>query len=118
MRLLSYALVVFVAFTAKAENSKNETRCGWIDNPSPANWSLTDRDGEWIIGVQGGYQAKGDLPDFGKHWVETNVHYGYGCACLKVTTNKHEKKILTIANTQVLPIKQCKSDKALDQKFR
>jgi Protein of unknown function (DUF4087) len=41
-----------------------ETRCGWFSNPTPANASLFDRDGEWIIGVQGGYQAEGDWPDF------------------------------------------------------
>src|SRR5690349_18304425 len=40
-------------------------RCGWVDNPTPSNWWLVDRDGEWEIGLQGGYQAKGDMPDFG-----------------------------------------------------
>ncbi len=34
-----------------------ETRCGWFDNPTPANYSLYDKDSEWIIGVQGGYQV-------------------------------------------------------------
>src|SRR5215210_2248716 len=62
-----------------------ETRCGWFDNPTPANASLHDREDEWIIAVQGGHQAEGDWPEFGpKQWVETNVHYGYGCACLTV----------------------------------
>ena len=39
---------------------KSETRCGWFSDPTPANASLYDRDGEWIIAVQGGYQAEGD----------------------------------------------------------
>ena len=30
---------------------RQQTRCGWIDNPTPANWWLTDGYGEWIIGV-------------------------------------------------------------------
>jgi hypothetical protein len=33
-----------------------ERRCGWLENPTPANYCLTDRDGEWTIGVQGGYR--------------------------------------------------------------
>ena len=64
-----------------------ETRCGWFQNPTPANIWLDDRDGEWIIGVQGGYQVESDWewPAFKKgQWVETNGHYGYGCACLRV----------------------------------
>lgn len=34
---------------------KTELRCGWFDNPSPANATLLDGDGEWIIGMQGGH---------------------------------------------------------------
>ena len=52
-----------------------ETRCGWFQNPTPANIWLDDRDGEWIIGVQGGYQVESDWdwPAFKKgQWVETN----------------------------------------------
>src|SRR3712207_8863861 len=61
------------------------TRCGWFENPTPANGSLLDREAEWIVGVQGGHQAEGDWPSFGKgQWVETNGHYGYGCACLRL----------------------------------
>ncbi|MCZ8486886.1 DUF4087 domain-containing protein [Vibrio lentus] len=29
-----------------------ETRCGWLENPSPANMWLIDRDGTWNISVQ------------------------------------------------------------------
>jgi len=25
-----------------------QKRCGYLDNPTPANWWLTDRDGEWL----------------------------------------------------------------------
>ena len=66
-------------------------RCGWVDNPTPANWWLVDRDGEWTIGVQGGYQADGDMPDFGSRWVETNGHHGYGCACMVATVDAATK---------------------------
>lgn len=39
---------------AKPASDGFENRCGWVDNPTPANWWLTDRDGEWVIGVPGG----------------------------------------------------------------
>src|SRR5678816_1524495 len=53
---------------------KAEMRCGWFSNPTPANASLFDREGEWIISVQGGYQAEGDWPTFGpKQKIKTNV---------------------------------------------
>jgi len=93
-----------------------ETRCGWIDNPTPANWDLTDRHGTWLIGAQGGYQAKGDvpqIPESKKYWVNTNIHYGYGCACLKVKTDPKQKRILEIKGGQALPLARCYSDKTL-----
>jgi len=48
-----------------AEVEKSETRCGWFSNSTPANASVHDREAEWIISVQGGYQAEGDWPEFG-----------------------------------------------------
>src|SRR5687768_1799225 len=73
-----------------------ERRCGWLQNPTPANWWLVDRDGEWILGVQGGYQAPGmdGMPDMSaRGWVETNGHYGYGCACMSVTTSRRTGRV-------------------------
>ena len=94
--------------------AKFETRCGWFSNPTPANASLHDRDGEWIIGVQGGHQAEGDWPDFGpKQWVETNVHYGYGCACLQLSVNKETHEVLEIKSAHARPLTACRRDRAL-----
>ena len=91
-----------------------ETRCGWFVNPTPANASLYDRDGEWIIGVQGGYQAEGDWPNFGpKQWVETNVHYGYGCACLRLRVNRETNKVIEIKSSRVRPLAVCRRDRSL-----
>jgi hypothetical protein len=97
--------------------AKPETRCGWVSNPTPANWWLNDRDGEWTISVQGGYQASGaDLPDFGKKWVVTNSGgHGYGCACINATTDKKEKRILTINSVTVRPLSACRKDKKLKE---
>ena len=93
---------------------KLETRCGWFSNPTPANASLYDREAEWIIGVQGGYQAEGDWPDFGvKQWVETNVHYGYGCACLRVRVSRSTERVIEIQSARPRPLSACRNDRKL-----
>lgn len=96
---------------------RTEKRCGYLSNPTPANWWLTDRDGEWTIGVQGGYQAEGldVLPEnfYEKGWVKTNGWYGYRCACLTVTTDRKEMRIRRIYSGEPLAIKRCKQDKSL-----
>ena len=94
-----------------------ETRCGWFENPTPANAWLVDRDGEWLIGAQGGYQAEGDWPAFkNSQWVKTNINYGHGCACMKVTTDRAEKRILKIASATAKPLSACRRDKGLKGK--
>ena len=91
-----------------------ETRCGWFSNPTPANASLFDRDGEWIIGVQGGYQAEGDWPGFRpSQWVETNVHYGYGCACLRLRVNRKTHEVTEIERSRARPLAACRRDRSL-----
>ena len=91
-----------------------ETRCGWFSNPTPANASLYDRDGEWIIGVQGGYQAEGDWPRFGKRqWVETNVHYGHGCACLRLRVNRETHQVIAIESARARALAICRRDRSL-----
>lgn len=96
--------------------NKPETRCGWFSNPTPANMWLNDKDGEWVIGMQGGYQAEGDKPYFKpSQWVKTNVNYGYGCACLTVTTDAKEKRILTITRATARPLSACRRDKKLKE---
>ena len=91
-----------------------ETRCGWFDNPTPANASLHDREAEWIIGVQGGHQAEGDWPDFGpKQWIETNVHYGYGCACLRMSVERQTHRVIEIESARARPLSACRRDRAL-----
>ena len=94
--------------------AKSERRCGWFSNPTPSNASLYDRDGEWIISVQGGYQAEGDWPDFGpKQWIETNVHYGYGCACLQLQVNRSTHKVIAIESAKARPLSVCRNDRKL-----
>ena len=113
--LLAIALVNAQPRTSDtAALEKSEMRCGWFSNPTPGNASLYDRDGEWIIGVQGGYQAEGDWPAFSaKQWVETNVHYGYGCACLRVQVDRATERVIQIESGKARPLSACRRDRAL-----
>ena len=84
-----------------------ETRCGWFSNPTPGNVWLNDRDGQWTIGIQGGYQTEGDWvwPEFKKgQWIRTNAgSYGYGCACLQVRIAKGTNRVLEIKGARAPP---------------
>jgi hypothetical protein len=96
------------------EIEPHETRCGSFSNPTPANASFYDRESEWIIGVQGGYQAEGDWPTFGlKQWVETNAHYGYGCACLEVHVDREKHEVMKIEGSKARPLSVCRRDRSL-----
>lgn len=99
------------------EAAQFETRCGWLDNPTPANISLYDRDAEWIISVQGQYEAEGDwyLPDYKPgQWVVTNASsYGYGCACLRLRADKQTHKVLEVKNASARPLSVCRRDRSL-----
>lgn len=96
---------------------KTEKRCGYLVNPTPANWWLTDRQGEWLIGAQGGYQAEGleVLPEefFENGWVHTNGWYGYRCACLTVASDRKTMRIKRIYSGEPLSMKRCTRDKAI-----
>lgn len=104
--------------TTGAQEAKFETRCGWFDNPTPANASLHDRDGEWIIGVQGGYQVEeGEWPSFGpRQWVKTNGNYGYGCACMEVRVDRESGRVLEIKSARARPLAACRRDRALKKR--
>jgi hypothetical protein len=98
-----------------ATASKGERRCGWLVNPTPANWWLTDRDGQWILGTQGADQAAGmdEMPDMSTAgWVETNGHYGYGCACMTITADA-DGQVSRVADARPRPLRQCRADRKL-----
>ena len=90
------------------------SRCGWFVNPTPGNAWLIDGAGEWIIGVQGGFQARGAWPSFSAaRWVETNGNYGYGCACMKVDSNASSGRIIRIYSASSRPLSTCRNDRAI-----
>jgi hypothetical protein len=99
-----------------------EERCGWYWNPTPGNLWLMDKDATWTITSQGdaeGAEAKGidNAPEFDdKQFVETNnpgSGYGYGCACMSVTTDQASERITEIFSGETKPLSACKADKAL-----
>ena len=99
---------------ARELSPKAQTRCGWWDNPTPGNVSLLDRDGEWVIGIQGDHLAEGDWPNFkDSEWVNTNRSYGYGCACLDVVADPRTHEVARIRSAHARPLSACRRDPAL-----
>jgi Protein of unknown function (DUF4087) len=112
IRFLSAAALLAIALPAHAA----EKRCGWLDNPTPGNFWLTDRTGQWTIAEQGGYQAPGmdNMPDMStRGWVETNGPHGYGCACMTVTTNRKTRQVTRVFSATPRPVRQCRADRRL-----
>lgn len=94
-----------------------ERRCGWYENPTPGNVTLTDPDGIWLIAMQGSHEAKGDWPRFSDaQWVQTNSgDHGYGCACLSVQTDPVRHTVLSISKATARPLAVCRRDKSLHE---
>ena len=109
-------IALLFSMLAAAQSSPVETRCGWLQNPTPANWWLVDRDGEWVLRVQGGYQAPGmdNMPDMSTAgWVEVNGHYGYGCGCVRGTVDRRSGRFTRIVSARPVPLRQCQADPRL-----
>lgn len=106
----------FVFFTLVGRAS--ETRCGWLDNPSPTNMWLIDRDGTWDISFQGGDSSLDDQSlelayqaiENNKEFVRTNRNYGFSCACLTVDVDKEKNSVIAIHKAKQLGLKQCLED--------
>ena len=99
-----------------AVSAEGVRRCGWLSNPTPANWWLTDSQGQWILGTQGADQAPGmeEMPDMSTAgWVETNGHYGYGCACMTIAFDQASRRVTRVSDAKPQPLKQCQRDRAL-----
>ena len=115
IRILLTAALIAVTVPSYAA----EQRCGWLDNPTPGNWWLTDRDREWTIATQG--DGNGEIldavPDMSvKGWVKTNGSYGYGCACMTVVTDLKAERIVRILAAKPVPLRQCRADRRLPKR--
>lgn len=118
--LIVPALLATVAAGATVAQAQpgSENRCGWYANPTPGNHWITDRDREWLIGAQGGYQSRGinNMPDLTTNgWVTTNGNYGYGCACMRVRTDRRNSRITQIYSARAVPLAQCRRDRNLSR---
>lgn len=116
--LLMACTAVFQAWADTLEKHIPALRCGWFENPTPGNAWLTDRDGQWIVAAQGGPQAEADWPTFKSgQWVETNIHYGYGCACMRVVTDASARpsQITKIFSASARPLATCRNDPTLKE---
>jgi hypothetical protein len=117
-RALAAGLVASVIALSPIAARAASLRCGWLDNPTPGNASLYDKDGEWTIAVQGGHQAKGDWPPEFKpgQWIKRGPgSYGYGCVCLTVEVDAEEKNILDIVSGKARPLSACRNDRAVSK---
>lgn len=116
--LIVLLLVAPALSPAVAANAPRvERRCGWYENPTPGNVTLTDRDGSWLIARQGSYEATGNTPEFSdRQWVQTNSgHHGYGCACLTVRIDASRHRVLSISHATAQPLAVCRHDRSLHE---
>lgn len=105
--------VISCLFTITLPANALETRCGYLVNPTPANWFLKDAEGTWTISRQGGYQAPGrdNMHSLqGVEYVKINGNHGYTCACLDVDTDSSQMKITWIQSSKALPLSTCQED--------
>ena len=118
LTIIGFALFIGTA-SINAQISKDEKfklRCGWLDNPTTATYSLSDKDRQWIIGEQGGYQVEGfTIPKFKKGQWESffGGSYGFGCACFQMKVDYETSYVLEIRKSYARPLAACKKDKAL-----
>lgn len=114
----AFSVCISVAFLyTHAVASTRENRCGWLQNPTPANWWLDDKDGSWTLSVMGERPVPGfdDLPDMTSgEWVVTNAGgHGYGCACIDMDVDESTGKVVRLYSAKVLSLKRCKTDRSL-----
>lgn len=122
MRNILSSLVLMAAVpvlaAAPAAQSPVQKRCGWLVNPTPANWYFFDRDGRWVLGEQGGYQISiADLNHLPKDepgtFVADGRGYGYNCVCLNMRVDQKTTHVTRIVSGSALPLKRCRTDKRL-----
>jgi len=113
---MNKSLAVGIMLCISPISFAKETRCGWLDNPTPSNLWLIDKDGEWNISKQGGHEALGldKIKDFSeKQYIRTNGSYGRGCSCLVVDVDTKNKTISKIYSAKNIDISRCQSDKKI-----
>lgn len=123
MRKITCLFILAIASNSAIAQSP-ERRCGWVFNPTPANWWIEDKDGAWYLSRQGdaSLQSNGfmGLPDeafqFGQEWVNLNDFntYGHGCGC--VEGHFAGSFAVLVEAMQPLPLARCELDPALSER--
>jgi hypothetical protein len=109
-------IALAVVFAAQAGAALADTRCGWVVNPTPGNWWLADRQGQWILTTQGLDRDPGmdKIPDLTTHdFVRTNGYYGYACGCITGAFDTGAKVVIEIKRFARKPLSACRKDKGL-----
>ena len=116
MRLPCALTLVMTLACGTLQAQAAEQRCGWIQNPTPSNWWLVDKQATWIMMTQGGSEPAGfdHVPDIStKDYVRQNGNYGYACACLNGDFDKASSKMTRLYAFRQLPLKTCRNDRSL-----
>jgi hypothetical protein len=106
MKPIVFGAVCALAIACASGAPASEKRCGWLDNPSPANLFLDDKDGEWVIASMGEAAGPNAIG-------ADDVPWENDCACLVVDTDKKSQRIVRIYSTQIEPKAKCRADKSL-----
>lgn len=110
-------LAALLTLGATSAFAAPENRCGWIENPTPGNYWLTDAEASWTLTTQGSDQEPAGMDKVGDisagDYATTNGNYGYACACMKVDTDPAEKRITAIHSFRQLKLDKCRKDAAL-----
>jgi len=116
MKTISLACAAATLLAMASSALAAETRCGWLQNPTPGNWWLDDAENTWTIMTQGSDdepEGMDLIPDISEHdYVKSNGNYGYACACMSVETDG-EEHITRILSFRQLKLAKCQNDKAL-----
>ena len=120
MKFLMFSVTLFLYSVITYASEAIENRCGWFDNPTPANAWFHDKNGEWEISLQGGPKAKGKLPAFNVNDEATFVHtnggsYGYGCTCMKLIVDSSKHRIKEIKSFNIRKLSVCRADSKLKE---
>lgn len=117
--LVSALLLAACTLAAGPLSAAPSMRCGWIVNPTPGNWWLTDRDGDWIIMTQGADDGPEGMDNIGDisagDYKAINGDYGYACGCMKVDVDQTaaDKRITRIYEFHQSRLSVCNADKKL-----
>ncbi|HZG31218.1 Protein of unknown function [Ensifer adhaerens] len=112
--LLSAVLAVGCLVSTGASAGGPLTRCGWVLNPTPGNWYLSDGDGDWTLATQGSDEEAVGMENIGDisagDYEATNGNYGYACGCMKVRDDPATMRILEVLSFRQSSLAKCKKD--------